>query len=172
MYKKIIFFLGLFLLTEILYAKEPTMAILVDVKSNDIQHFKIGNNKFKCSPYGVLSVDELKRESTFNSTCRDSIKRFYKKRPDLKYYTNSKLNIMQMYSIEIKKNRCIINISGGKSLSEYLLEEGIAVRKPFLKDKEFEYYLYKSQLKAKLLKKGIWKENITRECIANIYKKN
>ena len=90
---------------------------------------------------------------------------------DLKYYTRSKLNLMQLYRIKFKDDRCLISVSGEKSLSEFLLEEGLAVRKPLLKDDEYEYYFFKSQLNAKMLRKGIWKENITRECISNIYKK-
>ncbi len=165
----IIFFV--LLLNQFLYSKEPTMAFLVEIESNDVQKFKIGNSQFQCLPYGVLGIDELYRESTFNSICRKSIKNFYKKRLDLKYYIHSKIKVMQLYSVEMRKNRCIVNISGGKSLAEFLLEEGLAVVKPFAKDEEYDYYFNKSQLQAKILRKGIWKENITRECVANIYKK-
>ena len=164
-------FILLLLFTYSLSSKEPTMATLVNIESNDIQQFRIGDYQFNCLPYGVIGIDELHRESAFNSSCKESIKGFYDKRADLKYYTNSKLSVMQSYSIEFKNNRCIVFASGGKSLSEFLLEEGLAVRKPFFKDEEFEYYFYKSQSKAKMQRKGVWKENITRECISNIYKK-
>lgn len=171
MNKKLKIFILLLFLFQIATAKEPTMAILVNIKSNDIQDFKIGNYQFQCLPYGISGIDELYRESTFNSACKNSIKDFYKRRTELKFFTTSKMTVMQSYVIEIKNNRCIINISGEKSLSEFLLEEGLAVVKPFIKDKEYKYYFEKSQQSAKYLRKGIWRENITRECVANIYKK-
>lgn len=154
-----------------LISKEPTLAILTDIKSNDSQQFKIGNYKFDCMPYGVLGIDELYNESSFNSECKKSINRFYEKRADLKYYTNSKLKVMQFYNIEFKNARCIIYVSGEKSLSESLLEEGLAILKPSFKDEEFGYYFNKSQKKAKAQKKGVWAENIMRECVSNIYNK-
>lgn len=165
-----IFILPLFL-TQSLISKEPIMALLTDIQSNDLQHFKIGNYKFECKPYGVIGIDELYNDKLFNSECKKNILKFYKKRADLKYYTRSKLHIMQLYRIKFKDDRCLISVAGEKSLSEFLLEEGLAVRKPLLKDDEYEYYFFKSQLNAKMLRKGIWKENITRECISNIYKK-
>ncbi len=171
MHKKINIFISVLLLTQLLVAKEPTMALLINIESNDLQEFKVGNYSFQCKPYGVLGLDELYKESSFNSICKESIKKFYKKRKDLQYYTMSKLHVMQMYSIEFRGDRCIINAVGGKSLSELLLQEGLAVRQPFVKDEEYEYYFDKYQNEAKLAKKGVWKENITRECVANIYKR-
>ncbi len=165
------FFIFVVLLTQTLISQEPMMATLVSIESNDVQHFKIANNKFECKPYGVLSIDELYNNAFFNSACKKSILKFYKQRADLKYYTYMKLYVMQLYRIKFKDDRCLISVSGEKSLSEFLLEEGLAVRKPLLKDKENEYFFYRSQLNAKMLQKGVWKENITRECIANIYKK-
>jgi len=165
------FFIFVLLLTQTLISKEPTIAVLVDIESNYVQHFKIGNKKLECKPYGIIGLDELYGSNFFNSTCKTSILKFYKQRADLKYYVYTKLDVQQFYRLKIKDERCLISVSGEKSLSEFLLEEGLAVRKPLLRDKENEYFFYKSQLNAKMLQKGIWKENIIRECIANIYKK-
>jgi len=171
MHKKINIFILMVFLAQSLLSKEPTMAILQDIESNDIQHFKFGNYQFTCLAYGVLSIDELYRESALDSKCQESINGFYNKRADLKYYTNSKLKVMQLYNVEFKDSRCIIYTSGGKSLSEFLLEEGLAVIKPLFKDEEFQYYFLKAQKKAKMSRNGIWAKNITRECISNIYNK-
>ena len=169
--KKINIFLLVLLFSQFLMAKEPTMALLIDIESNDVQHFKIGNYPFTCKPYGVLGIDELHKQSSINSTCKNAIKKFYSKRKDLMYYTMRKLHVMQMYSVKFKNNRCIVNVSGEKSLAEYLLQEGLALRKPFARDEEYDYYFEKYQTEARVAKKGIWKENIIRECVANIYKK-
>jgi hypothetical protein len=171
MYKKLYIFIFLLLQVQILPAKEPSMAFLVSIKSNGIQIYRKENYTFECSAYGVLSIDELYNDSLLNDVCKKNILKFYKKRPDLKKYIYSKLNVMQMYNVQIKKDGCIVNISGGKSLSEFLLDEGLAVVKPFTKDEEYDYYFKQSQLEAKIQKKGIWKENITKECVANIYKR-
>jgi endonuclease YncB( thermonuclease family) len=161
----------LLLLSATLMAKEPTIAILTTIISNDTQKYKIANNQFVCKQYAVIGIDELYNLSSFNTKCKSSIKKFYEKRADLKYYSYKKLHVGQSYVLKFKNNRCIVSVQGEKSLSEFLLEEGLAVRKPFIKDKEYESYLFAAQLRAKLSKKGIWKDSITRECIANIYKK-
>ena len=167
--KILIFFVLMLYLTQTLFSKEPVMATLINIESNSVQQFEIGNYKFNCKAYGVIGIEELYDNKMLNTTCKASILKFYKKRADLKYYVESKLNIEQLYRIKFRDDRCLISTSGEKSLSEFLLEEGLAVRKPLLKDKEYEYYFYKSELNAKMLKKGIWKENITRECVASIY---
>ncbi|WP_455756406.1 thermonuclease family protein [Sulfurimonas sp.] len=151
-------------------AKEPTIAILTNIISNDIQQFKIGDYQFYCKPYGVFTIDELYKEAKLDSTCKKTISSFYAKRKDLLHYAESKMKIMQSYPLKYKNNRCIINVEGEKSLSEFLLQEGLALKKPKLEDKEYEYYLFKAQYEAKITKKGIWKKNIIRECVSNIYK--
>lgn len=166
---KILLILFLF---SFLFSKEPTMHILTEIKSNDIQIFNRNQQTIMCKPYGVITIDELYKDSKLDSTCQESILNFYKKRPDLKYFVESKLYLKQMYHVKVKEeSRCIINAAGGKSLSELLLEKGLAVRQPYFKDEEYEYYLQNAQLRAKILKVGVWKENITRECVENIYKK-
>ena len=152
-----------------LIAKEPTIATLVNIVSNDTQQFKIGNYQFDCKPYGILTIDELYKEAKLDSTCKETISSFYTKRKDMLHYTESKMKIMQSYPLKFKNNRCIISIEGEKSLAEFLLQEGLAVKKPKLKDKENEFYLFKAQYEAKITKKGIWGKNIIKECIANIY---
>jgi len=158
-------------LSNIIIAKEPIIATLINIISNDITQFKIGNYQFNCKPYGIFTIDELYKESSLDSTCKETISSFYKKRKDLLHFTESKLKIMQSYPLKFKNDRCIISVEGEKSLAEFLLQEGLAVKKPQLKDKENEFHLFKAQHEAKITKKGIWKKNIMKECMANIYKK-
>ena len=75
-----------------------------------------------------------------------------------------------MYHIEFKNQECILYALGEKTLSELLLENGLAVCKPIFRDEEFKYLFYKAQLKAKTNKYGMWKENFINDCIAELYK--
>jgi len=152
-------------------ASEPTLASLVNVISNDIQRFKINNYQFNCEPYGIITLEELYKESSFDTVCKKSIYEYFTKRPDLTYFVAKKMHTFQLYNIKVMGEKCIVNIDGEKSLSEVLLEEGLAVRKPLLRNEEYHYYFYKSELKAKISRKGIWESNIMKECIADIYKK-
>ena len=166
-------FISLIFFSQLLSAKEPFLARLVNIPTNDIQEFEYGNIGFTCLPYGVISVDELYRRADQDSMCKKSIALFYRKRVDLKYFTDSKMNVYQSYSLLRKENnRCIINISGEKSLSEFLLEEGLAVKQPLFKDKEYIYYFFQTQEKAKEEKKGMWKGRITKDCAAYIQRAN
>ncbi|MDF1874546.1 thermonuclease family protein [Sulfurimonas sp. SAG-AH-194-I05] len=166
---KILFLLLLSLNTA--HTVEPQMAILYNIITNDMQEYKIGNTKFVCSPYGVMSIDEMYRISKPDSTCAKSIIKFYEKRRDLQYYIYSKIRVQQQYPIVYKNGRCIVNIEGERSLSEILLAEGLALRQPLFKDKEYFSYFYNAQNKARTEKKGLWGENINRDCVASIYRK-
>ena len=165
MYKLFNIFIFLFIFTQTLIAKEPTLATLVNVVSNDVIEFVYENNKFSCLAYGVITIDEIYRKTDKDSNCKKSIEKFYNKRKDLIYYTNSKMKVYQFYPIIFKKdNRCIINIAGEKTLSEFLIEKGLAVKKLLLKDKEYAYYFEQAEKKSKLNQEGIWKENIIKDC--------
>lgn len=151
-----------------LYAKEPTLAILTDITTNSTQRFNLGNYTFYCTPYGVITLDELYENSKMNSKCKQSIQGFYKRHPDLKYFTMELLKIRQMYHIEFKDKECVVYAKGEVTLSEILLKEGLAVNKPKFKDEEFQYLFEKAQQSAKLSKKGIWGEKVLKDCIAEL----
>jgi endonuclease YncB( thermonuclease family) len=169
MYKLFNIFIFLFIFTQTLIAKEPTLATLVNVVSNDVIEFVYENNKFSCLAYGVITIDEIYRKTDKDSNCKKSIEKFYNKNKYLIYYTNSKMKVYQLYPVIFKKdNRCIVNIAGEKTLSEFLLEKGLAVKKLLFEDKEYAYYFYQAEQKAKTNEEGIWKENIARECASYI----
>lgn len=163
------FFLLLVFFLNPLIAKEPFIATLINIPTNDIQVYKHGNTKFSCLPYGVISIDEIYRKAKEDSICKLSIEKFYRKRKDLKHFTSSTLHIYQSYSLKIKKeNRCAVNIAGEKTLSEFLIDEGLAIRKPSFEDKEYSYYFYRSEQNAKDKSKGMWKEKIVKNCMEYI----
>ncbi len=149
-------------------AKEPTLAILRTVISNNNQIFNIGNYNFNCKTYGVISIEELKFANEDNEICQDSIKRLYRKNISLKYISLRLLDLRQMYHIEFKNDECLLYSNGQKTLSEILLEEGVAVLKPRFKDREFRYSFHKAQNRAKYEKKGMWSENIPGRCLSEL----
>jgi len=153
-----------------LYAKEPTMAILKEIVTNNIQKFGIGNYTFYCTPYGLLTLDDIYMSKSISSGCKKKVDEFFIQRPDLKYFTNLKMKREQMYRIEIKNQQCVIYVDGQRTLAESLLKAGLAVVKPTFRDEEFRSYFKKAQRIGKYHKNGIHKDNILRACLIDIYK--
>jgi len=166
-----IFFLSLLLFLLQLNAKEPTLAILKSVKSNTQQLFSISNSTYLCKAYGVIGMEELLQDAQLNQTCREAIKKFYKKNPKAKYFSEFKLKTMQTYHLEFKQNECVLFVNGEVTLSELLLNEGAVVLQRGFKGKEYTYHYTLAQENARMQRKGVFKESIIRDCIAEIYKK-
>ena len=161
-------FLLLFLLKYALYAEEPVLATLVKITSNEKQEFKIGTYNFTCTPYGIITIEELYRDAKSDSVCRKSIFKFYEQNPNLEYFAAKKLKALQSYSMVFIDGKCVISTAGEKSLSEFLLDEGLAIKIPNSLEKEYDSYFHKSELEAKVMKKGIWEGNLPKECISSI----
>jgi len=170
MRKKITFTIFCIYITSCLGAKEPLIAMLDNIVSNEIQKFGIGNYTFECKTYGVLTLETLYNSSTAGSICQKSIDKFYEKNPKLKYYADGILEYKQQYHIEIKNRECIVYAKGQVTLSELLLKEGLALKKPMFRDEEFDNYFTLAQRKAKIEKKGLWSENISTSCVEELYK--
>jgi len=75
-----------------------------------------------------------------------------------------------MYHVEFKEKGCVIYVQGKKTLSEVLLEEGLAVSQPSFQDEEYNYSFLKLQQRAKSNKKGLWGEDILKSCVDSLYK--
>jgi len=166
--KIMIFVVIQILMNFTLNAKEPSLAILLNVINNNYQTFNIGNYHFICKTYGVISIEELKFANENNDVCQNSIKKLYKKNIHLKYISQYILKVRQMYHFEFKNNECLLYSNGQKTLSEILLEEGVAIMRPRFKDREFQYSFMKAQSRAKYDKKGMWSENIPGKCLAEL----
>ncbi|WP_373035934.1 hypothetical protein [Sulfurimonas sp.] len=156
--------------TGTLIAKEPLLAMLDNTFSNEVQKFGVGNYTFECKPYGILTLEKLYSAAKEGSSCQTAIDEFYTKKPKLKYYSDMILERKQRYHIEIKDTECIIYAKGQVTLSELLLNEGLAIKRPTLKDEEFDEYFTLAQRKAKIEKKGLWGEKIFSSCIEELYK--
>ncbi|MCX6051206.1 MAG: thermonuclease family protein [Campylobacterales bacterium] len=146
------------------------MAILLSIDSNSLQRFNIEKNNFICRPYGILTLESLLENSENGSKCKETIESFYKKHPDLKYFTYGILKSQQMYHVEFRESRCLIYAQGQKTLSELLLEKGLAMNKSTFKDEEFRYSFEKAQASAKFLKLGMWNEPVEKECAKELTK--
>ena len=157
-------------LSSIVSAKEPVIATLVNIISNEIQDYKIGNYKFRCPPYGVYTLEELLRNSKPDSVCRSSIQQFYKKEQALRNYAHKKLYVQQSYSILFKDEKCIVNVAGTKTYSEFLLDLGLGVKVPSKLDERYDSYFLKAQSKAKNAKRGLWSVGIAKKCATSITK--
>lgn len=172
MYKFFSIFLVSLVLSSSLFCKEANMNILVNVISNEIQEFKRGNYSYRCVPYGILTLERLYINASPDSVCKKSITNFYKKRKNLKFFVEKKMNVQQLYNVIYKDEKCIINIQGEKSLSEVLLDEGLAIKVPSALSREYDFYFYKAQKQARLQRKGLWETNIAKECVASVYVEN
>ncbi len=151
-------------------AKEPLLAKYESTISSGVQIFAFGNHRFKCKAYGILTLEDLYKNSKSASMCKNSILSFYNKNPKSRNMISEILKYDQLYHVEIKSSECIIYASGEVSLSEILLREGLAILKPFFKDKEFNWPFMSAQRKAKMERKGLWSENIFNNCIEGLYK--
>jgi len=170
MLRKINIYIFYILLSLPIDAKEPTLAILNNTISNAIQEFGIGDYSFECRSYGVLTLEKMYNTSKSGSRCQNSIDRLYRKNPKLKDYTHRLLEYKQTYHLEIKETECVLYAKGQVTLSELLLAEGLAIKKPMFKDEEFESYFNLAQRKAKIENKGLWAEKIFNSCIEELYK--
>ncbi len=169
---KIIFFLILqtFLLTNIL-AQEPSLATLKNVHSNTLQKFIKGEYSFYCLPYGVLTIEDLYQNGSINMQCKKQLQLFYKQNPLDEYFASKLLKVEQKYHVDFREQRCIVYASGEKTLSELLLENGLAVVKPLFQDDEFLYSYNRAQLGARVAKKGVWNYSALVTCINALNKK-
>jgi len=162
----------IFLITVSLDAKEPTLAILKNVYSNDNQQFTYQNYSFTCRPYGIVSIEDVYKAKDVSTICKKRIVKFYIQNPKLKHFSARLLKLFQMYHIDVQKDlRCLIYAKGMKTLSELLIEKGLAVKKPYLKDEIFKYKFDTAQKSALYYKRGLYKDKILKNCMI-FYKGN
>jgi archaeosine-15-forming tRNA-guanine transglycosylase len=167
-----LFLILIFLFTS-LYAQEKESARLQTVLSNGemVFYLRSVDSFYLCKPYGVVTLEDLYERSSNEQVCKKTVTEFYNKKRDLRYFTLNHLKEQQYYNIEIKKDgRCVINSDGMVSLSEKLLQKGVAMVKPNLKDKEYNYLFQTAQKNAQFQKKGLWSSTIKHDCTAQYYK--
>lgn len=166
---KSIFFFFLFLSSA--FAQKMVIAQLEEIYSNAFLRFSTSKYSFLCHSYGIVSLEELYANAQKDSQCKKNIEQFYGKYKEERYFSLRHLKQFQFYHIELKGDgKCIVYAKGEISLSQMLLREGLALKKPYFKDKEFKYSFTNAQKNAKFDKKGLWKEHIREKCISEYYK--
>jgi hypothetical protein len=166
------FLFPFFLLIPLLYAKEPTIMLLDHIYYNDLYMFHKAKERYLCQPYGVLSLDILiRQQEKLTTTCKTALQKLLQSQPMLLYFAKKKLLTEQSYRVELLQKGCVIFSKGGKTFSEELLENGIAIIDPTLKDEEYFWYFTNALNNAKNRKKGIWQNTQVKTCILEVTSK-
>lgn len=150
-------------------SKEPTMAILDGVLSNTHQKLSIKQMSFICEAYGVISPVKLVQKIDLSDGCKKSLENFYLKNPYKKHFVRLELHPMQMYRVIFRENKCLLFARGKSTISELLLREGLVVLEPNFRDREYENLYKYAQKSARVEAKGIWGDDLRRDCLAEIY---
>lgn len=159
----------LFTGTLSLHAAEPILGMLESIESNRYLTFSIGNQPYRCQPYGVLTLEELLAGSTLDSRCKEVVSNLYRKNPHLKGYGAKNLKRFQRYHIEPKQERCTVYAQGTRSYAEKLLRSGLAMRKPLLYDELWLFRWKRAQKRARNGELGLWKDKIWIDCVSGLY---
>ncbi len=160
----------IFIFTYAIYAEPIQIAQLQKIYSNDLQQFSIGMYSFSCQPYGVITLEEILANKDLLSTCKQKIENYLTQNPVQENFIQMSLHLRQGYHVEFKESRCIVYAYGQKTISEALLERGLAVNKHNFKDDEFRYLYQSAQTRAKNKKIGIWSDMNLQTCVTSIYK--
>ncbi len=168
--KSLLSFYLLLFMTVTVAAKEPNVMILHAIHSNTLLHFRYAKKEYICRQYGVIGLDRLFAKKNIKSICKRALEEFIVANPKLYRFAEYTLHREQMYRVDVKKDgSCLLYAFGKRSYSEELLAQGLAIREPFFKDEEHEFYFYKAYRYAKQSKKGIWSDPRLRVCIAELY---
>ena len=147
-------------------AKEPTMAILKNVYANDFQQFTYHNYSFLCKPYGIVSLEDIYKSPTSSTVCKKKVIEFYIKNPNSEYFAQKLLKVSQMYHVDVQKDlTCLIFANGMRTLSEELIRNGLAIKKPYMKDEIYKYKFDLAQKKARYHKTGLYKDPVLKNCM-------
>lgn len=141
---------------------EPVLGILQQVQHNNLLHFKISSNAFTCKNYGIVMIDEVKG---IENTCKIQLDTFIAAHPEYHYFSQKHMTRYQQYHLNIIDSECLLYVQGKKSLSELLLENGLAVRDKLKKNTILDYKFKRSVMRAKNEKKGIYSDAILRSCV-------
>jgi len=154
-----------------LFAHDISLAQLRSIPSNATLVFQRGYKSFRCTTYGVVTLDELLAKSSPKSQCAKAITAFYRQHKDFIYFASNHLYMRQMYHVEVKNRQCIVFIGGKKTYSEMVLQNGLGFLRNNFRDKEYRYSFQKAQKNAKLERKGAWEGSLFRNCIQEYYAK-
>ncbi len=165
---KYLFFI--LLIPQFLWSDPTSTYILKSIPHNGLYSFADPRNaqmSFFLTPYGIVTLEDLYYHPQTTQVCKKEIIVFYIDHSDKRYFVQEHMYIEQKYHIEFKKDtRAVIYVQGTTTLSEILLKEGLAYVVPNFYDKEFLYRFKQAQKDARLHQKGIWKDKVLVQCMA------
>lgn len=153
-----------------LYANEPSVVLLHSIYNNYFLEFRVQNYHFHCRLYGVIALDKLLDNANVNAICKERLQSFYRADPDSKDFTRNLLAVEQGYHLEFKEKGCALYASGQKTLSQMLLENGLAIIEINFQDREFQSLFEESQRRAQSKRVGFWSDDALKACIYELYK--
>lgn len=153
-----------------LLAQEPRIFLLESIDAYDNSLFRNRQSRVACAPYGVLTIRQLLWRTDTKSSCRKTLLDFIAHNPKLYHFLHYVMHLEQGYRVELKKSGCVIYLGSKRTLSELLLAEGVALKRPYFSDEEFRYRFYHAQRSAKVNMRGIWSDEKLRSCIGEFFK--
>jgi hypothetical protein len=160
----------IFFLAYGLFAQPFVIAKLNAVPSNSLQIFTLHAQEISCVPYGVLTLGMIRKYRKINSVCREKIDRYISQHPNRSFFASMHLYLKAYYTLKLHPKGCLLYARGQKSLSEMLLEEGLAVIAPGFSDEEFLALFQRAQNRAKYAKRGVWSTDTLEICALGLYK--
>jgi hypothetical protein len=158
------------ILSSQIFGQSHFIAQLISIHSNASQVFKINGKSFSCSAYGITVLHKIAQTKQINPICQDEIKKFFDTDPTKLSVASKYLHVKSFYDLIYVKGQCLIYASGQKSLSEILLENGLAVIEHGFHDEEFDALFLKAQRHAQENKLGVWSDNTLKICALGLYK--
>lgn len=144
--------------------------ILDAIYANDSYLFHHAQDQTMCTPYGVWTIERALRRSDIGSVCKKALNEFLLHNPKLRYFSSYKMHVEQGYRIALRNGECIIYLGSKQTLSEALLQAGVAIEQPGFSDEEFRYRFYQALRAAKINKRGIWSDAKMRSCMSEFFK--
>lgn len=155
----------------VLFADEPIGMNLENIIANDSLVFSVKQSYFNCYPYGVIPLEKLLRDKHVSKVCQNEYLIFKKRYPKLYFFAFYHLHVRQNYMVKLQKEGCLIFSKGKKTYSEILLEQGLAIIDPKIKNQEYDFYFFNAQARAKREKKGLWGDPAMQKCKAELLRK-
>ncbi len=163
----------LFLMIVTFVDADTLLGLLKKIENNHTLHMTYQQKSFVCTPYGVETVSQLVLRTDVNSTCLKYLNDFRQAYPYEKPFAQTILHVQQLYSVEGKKDRCLLKLRSDHSYSESLIEHGYG-RIPLafeFEDEILKYRFIRAQQRAQKTKAGIWSDMDMRNCFLTDDKK-
>ena len=159
-----------FLFLPLLRAQEPQILFLDAINANDSYLFHSREARYLCTPYGVWTLDRITRNSDISPVCKKALDNFIMHNPKLHYFVHYIMQTEEGYRVEFRNGRCIVYLGSKRTLSEVLLQNGVAIEEPVFSDEEFRYRFHQALRVAKTKKQGIWSDVKLRSCMSEFFK--